>query len=148
MSDHSIEHTLVFNTARRLLRFVAPDYRAVATELLTDNQSLLDLRKRTIEVPEGDAYKAAGMIVFSAGLLRCMASRSTVAGRVDHLGILEDQAAEKLIAMDHALADGEAYVWASQMMRLYYPELDPVEADRLTDQRQDYDAWLAYFSQK
>jgi hypothetical protein len=69
MSEYSIEHTLTFNTAKRILRFISPDFRVIARDDLKPGSSNLDLRFKTLEVPEGDPLTAAGIIVFYAGIL-------------------------------------------------------------------------------
>lgn len=146
MSDYSIEHSLVFNTAKRILRFIAPDFRIIARDDILQGQSKLDLNLKTIEVPEGQAFEAAGMVIFYAGVLRLRVEDKypSVFGKIpnlfDHIRIIE------IVAREHADADEAAYRWASSVMANYFPEIDENKASDLVDQRLSYKEWVEYFA--
>lgn len=146
MSDHSIEHSLVFNTAKRVLKFVAPSFRVIARDDITDSSSSLDLRLKILEVPEGQAFRAAGIIIFNAGLLRLKDDEdfSPVFGKIS--ASMTDKEAIEHTARQHAKADEEAFIWAKGVMLSLFPELEEKRAISLVDHRVGYDYWLKYFS--
>lgn len=146
MSGHSIEHSLVFNTAKRVLRFVAPEFRVIARSDIPGNVSRLDLRLKILEVPEGQAFRAAGMIVFNAGLLRLKDDPrfKSVFGRID--ASLPDAKVIEKTAREHAEADEEAYRWALGAMATYFPEIEETRVRNLVDHRFSYENWVTYFS--
>jgi hypothetical protein len=149
MSDHSIEHTLTFNTARRILKFVAPDFRALATRDLDKLASVLDLRRKTVEVPEGFAARAAGIVVFYAGLLRLRNDPGFWAV-FPPWGEVEKEATDKEVlgevVKQHAMADQMAYEWAMRQMEAYFPKMDPEGLSGLVDHRLTEEQWLEYFA--
>lgn len=146
MSDYSIEHSLVFNTAKRILRFIAPDFRVIAREDMSGNESRLDLRTKILEVPEGQAFRAAGMIIFSAGLLSLKQEDKfpSVFGSIPR--IVSDEEVIKAVAREHAEADEAAYKWAIKTMSDYFPEVEEAKIKTLADHRLKYEDWLRYFS--
>lgn len=146
MSGYSIEHSLVFNTAKRILKFIAPEIRVIARDDMSGNESRLNLKTKMLEVPEGQPFRAAGMIIFNAGL---MALRSedrfpTVFGKIPRM--LSDQEVVALVAKEHAEADEEAYQWSMKTMQDYFPELDQAQANSLVDHRVTERDWVRYFS--
>jgi hypothetical protein len=151
MSDHSIEHTLTFNTARRILKFVAPDFRALATRDLDRMASVLDLDRRTIEVPEGFAARAAGIVVFYAGLLRLRGDSRFYLVFPPYPGDLgwstDDQDNVLMVSRQHAQADQLAYEWAMMQMESYFPKMDPEGLGTIVDHRMTEEQWIEYFSE-
>lgn len=146
MSGYSIEHSLVFNTAKRILRFVAPDFRVIARDDIEENESRLDLTTKTLEVPEGQLFKAAGMIIFNAGLLRLRFEEDfqSVFGKIPSL--IDEKRVAEIVAQEHKEADEAAYRWAVNTMLSYFPELDETSASSYVDHRLSYEDWLKYFS--
>lgn len=147
MSEYSIEHNLIFNTAKRILRFVAPDFRVIARDDIVGIESKLDLGNKTIEVPEGHPFMAAGMIIFNAGLLNLRSEESnfsTVFGKIP--SSLDDDQLVELAAREHADADELAYAWAVKTMSSYFPELEDSKVIDFVDHRISYRDWLSYFS--
>jgi hypothetical protein len=146
LSDHSVEHSLIFNTARRILKFVAPDFRAIATEELQPSESILDLQKRTVEVPEGDPYVAAGMIIFAASTLRLRNNNPSIFfGDILEIKHLSDDNAVLAAAHAHEIIDQLSWRWAANMMHLYYPDLEYQQALAYSDQRMNLESWILYF---
>ena len=146
MSGYSIEHSLVFNTAKRIFRFIAPDFRVIAREDLKETDCKLDLTTRTLEVPEGQAFRAAGMIVFNAGILRLRGEEEygSVFGKIPSL--MDEVRVAEIVAEEHAKADEAAFIWAVDTMSNYFPELEESKVNSLVDHRVSYKDWLRYFS--
>lgn len=146
MSGYSIEHSLVFNTAKRILRFIAPDFRVIARDDINETDCRLDLISKTLEVPEGQPFRAAGMIVFNAGLLRLRSEGDfpTVFGEIPSL--IDETRVAEIVAQEHKEADDAAYEWAVSAMLSYFPELTNSTAASLVDHRVSYKDWLKYFS--
>jgi hypothetical protein len=137
---------MVFNAARRILKFVAPEFRAIATPMLEGTSFVIDLRLNTVEVPERAATRAAGMLVFAAGILRLRGQDcyKTVFAEIPR--DLSDESVVKLCAAQHEVADQEAFEWAKPMMKEYFPVISDNQAETLVDHRWDYARWHAYFS--
>lgn len=146
MSDYSIEHSLVFNTAKRILKFVAPDFRVIARDDILDSGSSLDLRLKILEVPEGLPFRAVGIVIFNAGLLRLKNDErfSSVFGKIP--AFMTDKEAIQHTAKQHAEADQEAFLWAKEVILSHFPELEEARAISLVDHRVSYEGWLKYFS--
>lgn len=146
MSNYSIEHSLIFNTAKRIFRFIAPDFRVIAREDIGGNECRLDLSTKILEVPEGQAFRAAGIIIFNAGLLKLRFDDKypSVFGNIPNLP--DDNQIVKTVAKEHANADEAAFRWAARTMCNYFPELDQESVNILVDHRLKYEEWIKYFS--
>lgn len=146
MSEYSIEHSLTFNTAKRILKFISPDFRVIATDNLGGSDSSLDLVRRTLEVPEGDVFMAAGIIVFNAGILQLENDENFnfVFGKIPRNALDEDLVEEAV--NQHVQADEIAFSWAYKMILAYFPEINEKEAKRISDHRMGRNYWKSYFS--
>lgn len=148
MGEHSIEHNLNFNTAKRILKFVDPSMNVVATRELTSNQSELNLMLNQIRVPEGQPMRAVGMIIFYAGIMRL---RNTEVGLTSVFGHINRALLEKdlieLCAKEHANADELAFEWAIKQFSILFPEVDDARILTIVDHRLSFREWKDYFSE-
>jgi hypothetical protein len=149
VGEHSIEHNLNFNTAKRVLRFVDPVMNVVATRELTSNQSVLDLTLNVLRVPEGQPMRAVGMVLFYSGIMRLRNTQWGLTSVFGHINraLLESDLVE-LCAKEHSEVDNLAFDWAIKQFTLLFPEVEPARAQTLVDQRMSFLEWKEYFLEK
>ena len=146
-SEHSIEHSLTFNTAKRVLRFVDPTLKVVASRDLSGSDSLLDLKLNMLYVPESQPLRAAGMILFYAGLMNLKFTKFKMTSVFGHINKgLDELDLIDLCSSEHAKADELAFKWGLKQFMLLYPEVEEARAHNLVDQRLTKEEWKEYFS--
>ena len=69
--SHSIEQTANFHLVRRIAKVIAPDFRIFATPQIDQDECILDLKRKTIEVGENTIeLRAVAAILFQLGQLK------------------------------------------------------------------------------
>ena len=143
---YSVEHSHNFHMARRIVKVIAPDYRVFATEDLEPGNSVLDLSKKTIEVPDfQDEVQTVALILFQAGHLRL----KDLPGFEEHFGNIEDIGSKRLVsrlAKQGAAADRLAADWAIEVLVGVFNVSNVHANDILNGQVWDEDEWREYFA--
>jgi len=145
---YSVEHSSNFHTARRIVKIVAPDFRVFATEDLSPGHSVLDLKKKTIEVPDfQNEIHTVALILFQAGHLRLR--NLDHAGFKEHFGEILDIGDARLLARlarQGAGADRFAADWAIDVLKNAF-SIEESEAEALIEpQVWDESKWREYYS--
>lgn len=110
--SHSVEHTAHFHMARRIAREIAPGFRVLSTPQLSEGQVVLDLRHRTIEIPEGiSPLEAVGAILFQVGHVR-LRGRPDLQEHFGNADIKDEEVLVGLLSRQGAKADLLAANWA------------------------------------
>ena len=143
---YSVEHSNNFHMARRIVKIIAPDFRVFATEDLQEGHAVLDLTKKTIEVPDSrDEIKTVALILFQLGHLRLKG----VEEFNEHLGNINDIGEKRLISKlskQAAKADKISAAWAVQVLKGVF-DVAPNKAKILIEEQiWDEEEWRAYFS--
>lgn len=145
----SVEQTNDFHVVRRILRTLAPEYRILARRDLEAGSSVLDVKRRTVEVGETpDVMQAVSSLLFQIGHLRLSQDAqydlffgkglSRWKGPID---VLIDR-----LARLGARADRLASQWASSIFQSYWA-IDPkISDDTMHQHTWRYGEWKEYFS--
>lgn len=142
---YSVEHSNNFHMARRIVKIIAPDFRVFATEDLQEGHAVLDLTKKTIEVPESrDEISTVALILFQLGHLRLKGLEEFD----EHLGNIKDIGEKRLIAKlskQAAKADKLSAEWAVQVLKGVFDVAPNQALSLVEDQIWDEDEWKSYF---
>ena len=145
---YSVEHSSNFHTARRIVKIVAPDFRVFATEDLSPGQSVLDLKKKTIEVPDfQNENQTVALILFQSGHLRL--KDVDYAGFKEHFGEILDIGDARLLARlarQGAGADRFAADWAISVLKNAFSIEEPEAEALIEPQVWDESKWREYYS--
>ena len=145
---YSVEHSNNFHMARRILKIVAPDFRVFATEALRPNESVLDLAKKTIEVPDfQDEMQTVALILFQIGHLRL--KDYDFLNFKEHFGRIEDVGEARVIARlsrQGAGADRFAADWAIAVLKNVFAMEESKAKTLVEPQVWDETRWREYYS--
>lgn len=144
---YSVEHSNNFHMARRIAKVIAPDFRVFATEELPSGHAVLDLQKKTIEVPESqNDIETVALIVFQLGHLRLSQHEEFA----EHFGNIEDIGAKRLIsrlAKQGAKADQMAASWAVEVLQGVFAVRQSEAESLIFAQVWDEGEWRDYLSE-
>lgn len=143
---YSVEHSNNFHMARRIVKAIAPDFRVFATEDLAPGHSVLDLTRKTIEVPDfQDEIQTVALILFQVGHIRL----KNTSGLDEHFGNLEDIGTKRLIsrlAKQGASADRLAADWAIEVLVGVFNVTEARAKAIIEPQVWDEEEWRDHFS--
>lgn len=146
----SIEQRQDFHVVRRLLKVIAPEYRLLASSELSPGDSVIDVKRRTIEVGEStDIMQAVGSLLFQIGhliLRRTHPDFDIFFGHgLEQYKDREDELIDKLSGLG-VQADRFASFWAKEIFKAYWP----IKEDRADEIIDDYcwnrDQWKEYWA--
>lgn len=135
----NLERSSQFHQVRRILKTVAPDFRILANPGLAPGFSILDLQKKTIEVPEeGDSIEeTVSCLLFQVGHAVWHRYNGIDAdGSTDHL------------AKQNVIIDQFASDWAIRAMASLFSFRFNEAQQRITRLVWSYEDWVSYFSEK
>ena len=146
----SIEQQQDFHVVRRLLKVIAPDFRLLASEAVEPGDSVIDVKRRTIEVGENtEIFQAVGSLLFQMGHLMLRHNHPDFdiffGQDLDKWIGREDDLIEKLSGLG-VEADRFASRWAKTVFIAYWP-IDEMKVDEIIDQyTMNRDQWKEYWS--
>lgn len=144
--SHSIEQGVHFHLARRFVKLIAPEFRALASPDLEQDACILDLTQRTIEVSESASeLHAVGAILFQLGHLRLRErlELSEHFGRIPP-GLTERQLLGRL-AKQGAIADELAVDWALSVFSANWPVSEEDARAIVSRYAWDRKTWRRYY---
>jgi hypothetical protein len=146
--SYSVEHSNNFHMARRIVKVIAPDFRVFATEDLAPGCSVLDLEKKTIEVPDfQNEIETVALILFQAGHLRLKVTQAP--GFEEHFGTLNDIGNKRLVSRlsrQGATADQYAAEWAMDVLKGIFGVSETRAKALIEPQVWDEAEWREYYS--
>ena len=142
----SIEHSPKFHMVRRIATVIAPDFRILARQELSNKDTVLDMNLKTIEVSEkATEFEMVGAVLFQLGHLRLRSNKKYA----EHFGNLVLGDCETLIVRLVGLgvkADGEAFIWAKNIFINNF-NVDDLRAEAiLRNHCWNKEEWLEYYS--
>ena len=145
----SLEQMPDFHQIRRIARVFAPEFRILSNPNLEARESVLDIRKKTIEVSEYSSLAdMAGSLCFQLGHL--ILYRDPDFALFFGQGIKDWKGtADELIEVLSGLgvrADHFASRWATDILCAYFHEEGQKTAQNIQDHVWSKDQWKEYFS--
>lgn len=146
----SIEQQQDFHVVRRLLRVIAPDFRLLASSELSPGDSVIDVRRRTIEVGETtEIMQAVGSLLFQIGHLMLRHNHpdfDIFFGRgLEKYRGREDELIDKLSGLGVS-ADRFAYRWATEIFKSYWPVQENKADEIINRYCWNREQWREYWS--
>jgi hypothetical protein len=146
----SIEQRQDFHVVRRLLKVIAPDFRLLASTALAPGDSVVDVRRRTIEVGEStEIMQAVGSLLFQIGHLILHNTHPDFGiffGRgLDQYEGKEDELVDKLSELG-VEADRFASFWAKEIFKSYWPIKEEKVDEIIDDYCMDREQWKKYWA--
>lgn len=144
----SIEQSNDFHVVRRLCKALAPEYRLLANIELKPGESVLDVRRKTVEVAENDdLHEALATLFFQIGHI-ILVPEPTL-GLFFGKGLGRYQGTDEMLINDlakqGARADRIASEWAARVFPSYF-HIDQEAAKKYIDAlRWDETQWRDYF---
>jgi len=146
---YSVEHSNNFHMARRIVKVIAPDFRVFATEDLEPGHAVLDLQKKTIEVPDfQNEIETVALILFQAGHLRLKTTEAP--DFEEHFGNISDIGSKRLVSRlsrQGASADQFAAEWAIDVLKGVFSVSETEAKTLIEPQIWDEADWREYYSQ-